>query len=188
MSSCSPFFCWRRRNSSRAVLYIKNGNTNDTAYARGLMQHAAGAADDVAARELAENTCAAENCQMVVPVDRRLRCSRCKLTWYCSKSCQVSAWPLHKINCKLPRLPVPTNRVHYTAMEAKLQVFTDYYNARSWVKILRLETKMITHVQTCLDDQVNKDAACQIYQTLARHTFPCLTCTERYPSWKRRRR
>ena len=140
--------------------------TGHKTFVREVMQHAAGAADHVAARELVENTCAAENCQVVVPIDKRLRCSRCKKTWYCSKTCQVSAWPLHRIKCKLPRVPVPANRDLYANMTDELQVFVDYYNARSWTKLLELEVKMITHAHTCSEDQRNKDAACQIYQIL----------------------
>ncbi len=27
------------------------------------------------------------------------RCSKCKSIWYCSKECQVSDWPNHKVVC-----------------------------------------------------------------------------------------
>eukprot|EP00658_Telonema_sp_P-2_P079945 TRINITY_DN7869_c0_g1_i1.p1 TRINITY_DN7869_c0_g1~~TRINITY_DN7869_c0_g1_i1.p1 ORF type:complete len:351 (+),score=72.46 TRINITY_DN7869_c0_g1_i1:119-1171(+) len=29
-----------------------------------------------------------------------LRCSRCKVTWYCSKQCQRSDWKHHKLSCR----------------------------------------------------------------------------------------
>jgi hypothetical protein len=31
-----------------------------------------------------------------------LRCSRCKFTYYCSKECQLKAWPTHKLVCLSP--------------------------------------------------------------------------------------
>jgi hypothetical protein len=34
------------------------------------------------------------------------RCSRCKNAFYCSKTCQKSAWKLHKYDC------VPTGALH----------------------------------------------------------------------------
>jgi len=38
---------------------------------------------------------AAHNCD-VCGKPATLRCSRCQSTWYCTKDCQVAAWPNHK--------------------------------------------------------------------------------------------
>lgn len=32
-----------------------------------------------------------------------IRCGRCKLARYCSKECQTSDWPRHKMNCKVTK-------------------------------------------------------------------------------------
>ena len=29
-----------------------------------------------------------------------MRCSKCKVTTYCSRECQVANWKIHKIHCK----------------------------------------------------------------------------------------
>ena len=31
--------------------------------------------------------------------ERRSKCSRCKMVWYCSRACQVKDWPKHKAVC-----------------------------------------------------------------------------------------
>ncbi|KAI0062879.1 hypothetical protein BV25DRAFT_1824917 [Artomyces pyxidatus] len=38
-------------------------------------------------------------CSKNVGRDNLRKCSRCKLTRYCSKDCQISAWRLHKSSC-----------------------------------------------------------------------------------------
>jgi hypothetical protein len=39
------------------------------------------------------------NCD-VAPSSALLRCSRCKLAWYCTRSCQRSEWKEHKLACE----------------------------------------------------------------------------------------
>ena len=43
-----------------------------------------------------------ESCKRTKPMSgtRLLRCSRCKITTYCSADCQKSDWGSHKLNCK----------------------------------------------------------------------------------------
>jgi len=36
-------------------------------------------------------------------------CARCKCTFYCSPSCQKSAWKKHKKTCKAPTTPPATS-------------------------------------------------------------------------------
>ncbi|KAI3383631.1 hypothetical protein SNEBB_000018 [Seison nebaliae] len=47
-----------------------------------------------------ENYCA--SCSKIA----EKRCGRCKLLWYCSRSCQVKDWSIHKPNC------IATNMIH----------------------------------------------------------------------------
>ncbi|XP_036367134.1 uncharacterized protein DDB_G0283697-like [Octopus sinensis] len=43
----------------------------------------------------------AEKCDYCGKLDEHLKkCAKCKIAKYCSKSCQISAWPLHKKSCK----------------------------------------------------------------------------------------
>ncbi|XP_036367133.1 uncharacterized protein LOC115222007 isoform X2 [Octopus sinensis] len=43
----------------------------------------------------------AEKCDNCGKFDEHLKeCAKCKIAKYCSKSCQISAWPLHKKSCK----------------------------------------------------------------------------------------
>lgn len=37
---------------------------------------------------------------IVCSCDASHKCSRCLITYYCSKTCQVASWPSHKIACK----------------------------------------------------------------------------------------
>lgn len=39
-------------------------------------------------------------CDVCTENDSHFSCSRCKSSNYCSKKCQVAAWPDHKKNCK----------------------------------------------------------------------------------------
>ena len=155
---------------------------------RGDMQRAAGAVDMQRAAGAVDmqqgGVCAAEQCHVAVSEDKRMRCSRCKVVWYCSKACQVSAWAQHKKNCKPPttpsfpaswtgqqireyvlleQLPGHTPTAHYAVVEADLQAYKDLYNTCNWTKIRRLETKMLTHAQTALDGDLSPEAACIIY-------------------------
>ena len=43
--------------------------------------------------------CNASTCNVIIPDARHMVCSKCKLVSYCTKTCQVSSWPLHKIDC-----------------------------------------------------------------------------------------
>ncbi|KAJ5090533.1 Zinc finger MYND-type [Penicillium argentinense] len=48
--------------------------------------------------ENVERSCLA--CGFTTSLDKKLlRCSRCRVTWYCSKECQRRDWKLHKPNC-----------------------------------------------------------------------------------------
>jgi len=151
------------------------------------MQQAAGAVDMQQAAGAVNMqqraVCAAEQCQVAVPEDKRMRCSRCKSVWYCTKACQHSAWAQHKKNCNrstpsfpatrtgqqnrqyvpLEQLPAHTPTAHYAVVAADLQVYKDLYNACKWSKIRRLETKMLTHAQTALDGDMTSEVACIIY-------------------------
>ena len=49
-------------------------------------------------RTFTVDLCNAEGCSVVLRV-KRLWCSKCRITGYCSKSCQVSSWPSHKKLC-----------------------------------------------------------------------------------------
>ncbi|KAH9257919.1 hypothetical protein BASA81_003938 [Batrachochytrium salamandrivorans] len=40
------------------------------------------------------------NCHACAKPDPAQRCSRCKIVWYCSETCQLSNWPAHKPNCQ----------------------------------------------------------------------------------------
>ncbi|CAI9736889.1 Hypothetical predicted protein [Octopus vulgaris] len=43
----------------------------------------------------------AEKCDNCGKLDEHImKCVKCKIAKYCSKSCQISAWPLHKKSCK----------------------------------------------------------------------------------------
>ncbi|XP_064458542.1 histone-lysine N-methyltransferase SMYD3-like isoform X2 [Ornithodoros turicata] len=47
--------------------------------------------------------------------EKLLRCSRCKITYFCDRSCQVAAWPDHKVECTrlkevAPKVPSPAAR------------------------------------------------------------------------------
>lgn len=53
-------------------------------------------------------------CGKVPP--KPLRCSRCRLTYYCSKECQKSDWKNHKKNC----LPKETSAAPWDQLETKL--------------------------------------------------------------------
>lgn len=45
------------------------------------------------------DVCGADGCGQIVPVVRMM-CSKCKITSYCSKACQVRSWPAHKKHCR----------------------------------------------------------------------------------------
>ncbi|KAJ3517319.1 hypothetical protein NLJ89_g591 [Agrocybe chaxingu] len=36
-----------------------------------------------------------------------LKCSRCKIAWYCSRECQKKDWPIHKLFCKESSSSIP---------------------------------------------------------------------------------
>jgi len=40
------------------------------------------------------------------------RCTRCKVTYYCSRSCQATHWKVHKLVCSLPGTMAPTPTTH----------------------------------------------------------------------------
>jgi len=42
--------------------------------------------------------CKADGYIIVLPVKRH-QCSKCRVTGYCSKACQVASWPNHKKLC-----------------------------------------------------------------------------------------
>ncbi|BGP48676.1 hypothetical protein JCM10450v2_004552 [Rhodotorula kratochvilovae] len=46
---------------------------------------------------------ACEGCSKFGEMSKRLRCSRCKLSFYCSPACQKADWPKYKANC--PTVP-----------------------------------------------------------------------------------
>lgn len=42
-------------------------------------------------------------CSKVLPKESNpQRCGRCRLVYYCSKECQITAWKIHKATCKKP--------------------------------------------------------------------------------------
>ena len=47
------------------------------------------------------------SCEVCGRVNSRLKCSRCKVSFYCSQKCQALGWRDHKLDC---RLCTPSNR------------------------------------------------------------------------------
>jgi hypothetical protein len=57
------------------------------------------AADDVARVGLA--SCARAGCGAVESCPKAFKhCSKCRTAVYCSRECQLAAWPSHKRDCK----------------------------------------------------------------------------------------
>lgn len=48
-----------------------------------------------------DRSCCAPECKRVGKNLTRMKCSACKLSYYCSAECQRDDWPAHKVYCKM---------------------------------------------------------------------------------------
>ncbi|KAJ7713818.1 hypothetical protein B0H16DRAFT_1619956 [Mycena metata] len=44
-----------------------------------------------------------------------MRCSRCKITFYCNRECQAAHWSTHKNHCKKVQMSPQKLQLHFTA-------------------------------------------------------------------------
>ncbi|KAJ7261263.1 hypothetical protein B0H12DRAFT_345125 [Mycena haematopus] len=54
-----------------------------------------------------------------------LKCSRCRVTAYCNRECQVADWPSHKLHCKRFEMSPQKLELHFTIGNERITFLED---------------------------------------------------------------
>ncbi|XP_068595721.1 histone-lysine N-methyltransferase SMYD3 [Brachionichthys hirsutus] len=98
-----------------------------------------------------------------------LRCSQCKMAYYCNTTCQRGAWPVHKRECKclqslLPRVPTDSVR-----LAARL-IFALLYPSKSNSEELYTLDEHESHLSSMSEQK--KEGLCQLASMLKLYLRP----------------
>jgi hypothetical protein len=79
-------------------------------------------------------------CEKLEPAGQPfLKCGACKVKSYCSKSCQVSHWPVHKVSSQFPNLRSVAQEVWKSDMKSisclLFPIFLDDSKYGGWGKL-----------------------------------------------------
>jgi len=93
--------------------------------------------------------CNADGCIIVLPV-KRLQCSKCRVTRYRSKACQVASLPNHKKLCgkKECRAAVKQEIMHVDGGVYMYNVVIKLYNEAAWGEMILQEKSILDQLNS----------------------------------------